>query len=139
MTSRSAPAKAWSPSAAARATATDKSRSTPGARTALDAWLGRRSALPGNDNPALLLSLQGQRLSCRAIDLTVRRLAQHADLEASAHTLRHTYLTRLVRAGNDIVLVAELAGHAGLKTTRRYSLPSAADLQAAMDALPADY
>jgi len=46
---------------------------------------------------------------------------------------------RLVRAGNDIVLVAELAGHARLETTRRYSLPSDADRQAAMDALTVDY
>ena len=53
--------------------------------------------------------------------------------------LRHTCLTRLVRAGNDIVLVAELAGHARLETTRRYSLPSDAARQAAMDALTADY
>jgi hypothetical protein len=30
---------------------------------------------------------------------------------------------------------AELAGHRRLETTRRYSLPSAADRQAAMDAL----
>jgi len=109
------------------------------ARDALGAWLSRRSTLPGSDNPALLLSLKGQRLSSRAIDLTVRRLAHVADLEASAHTLRHTCLTRLVRAGNDIVLVAELAGHARLETTRRYSLPSAADRQAAMDALTIDY
>ena len=58
---------------------------------------------------------------------------------ASAHTLRHTCLTRLVRAGNDIVLVAELAGHARLETTRRYSVPSDADRQAAMDALTVDY
>jgi site-specific recombinase XerD len=120
----------------------DRYRQVPlnsGARTALDAWLGKRSGLPGNDSTALLLSLKGQRLSSRAIDLTVRRLTQHADLEASAHTLRHTYLTRLVRAGNDIVLVAELAGHARLKTTRRYSLPSAADRQTAMDALTINY
>jgi len=109
------------------------------ARTALDAWLNRRTSLPGSDSTALLLSLKGQRLSSRAIDLTVRRLAQDADLEASAHTLRHTCLTRLVRAGNDIVLVAELAGHARLETTRRYSLPNAADRQTAMDALTIDY
>jgi len=111
----------------------------PDARDAIDAWLNRRTSLPGSDSPALLLSLKGQRLSSRAIDLTVRRLAQDADLEASAHTLRHTCLTRLVRAGNDIVLVAELAGHARLETTRRYSLPSDADRQAAMDALTIDY
>jgi hypothetical protein len=39
------------------------------------------------------------------------------------------------RTGRDLVLVAELAGHRRLETTRRYSLPSAADQQAAMDAL----
>lgn len=44
-------------------------------------------------------------------------------------------MTNLVRAGNDLVLVAELAGHRRLETTRRYSLPSAADRQAAMEAL----
>jgi integrase len=40
--------------------------------------------------------------------------------------LRHTFVTGLVRAGNDLVLVAELAGHRRLETTRRYSLPSKA-------------
>ena len=41
----------------------------------------------------------------------------------------------LERSGNDLVLVAELAGHRRLETTRRYSVPSAADWQAAMDAV----
>ncbi|MGZ6638388.1 MAG: hypothetical protein ACXVII_36690 [Solirubrobacteraceae bacterium] len=41
----------------------------------------------------------------------------------------------LERSGNDLVLVAELAGHQRLETTRRYSLPSAADRQAAIDAV----
>jgi len=108
-------------------------------RDALDAWLARRATLPHNDGPALFLSLKGQRLSARAIDLALRRLGRQADVETSAHTLRHTCLTHLVRAGNDIVLVAELAGHARLETTRRYSLPSDADRQAAMDALTVDY
>ena len=44
-------------------------------------------------------------------------------------------VTNRVRGGNDIVLVAELAGHSRLETARRYSLPSAADRQAAMDRL----
>jgi len=108
-------------------------------RDALDAWLAKRVSLPQSDGPALFLSLKGQRLSARAIDLTLRSLGQRADVTLSAHTLRHTCLTRLVRAGNDIVLVAELAGHARLETTRRYSLPSDADRQAAMDGLTVDY
>jgi integrase/recombinase XerC len=44
-------------------------------------------------------------------------------------------VTNLVRGGNDLVLVAELAGHRRLETTRRYSLPSEADRRAAMEAL----
>ena len=47
----------------------------------------------------------------------------------------HTCVTNLVRGGTDLVLVAELAGHRRLETTQRYSLPSAADRQAAMDGL----
>ena len=37
--------------------------------------------------------------------------------------------------GADVVLVAELAGHRRLDTTRRYSLPSEADRDAAVEAL----
>ncbi len=58
---------------------------------------------PASDGPALFLSLKGRRLSARAINLAVRHLGQEADVGTSAHTLRHTCLTRLVWAGNDIV------------------------------------
>jgi len=68
-------------------------------RDALDAWLARRTKLPHSDGPALFLSLKGQRLSARATDLTLRRLGNDADVELSAHTLRHTCLIRPVRAG----------------------------------------
>jgi hypothetical protein len=77
----------------------------------------------------------GLRLTPRSVDRVVRGVADRAGLELSAHVLRHTCVTNLVRAGNDLVLVAELAGHRRLETTRRYSLPSAADRQAAMEAL----
>ncbi len=65
----------------------------------------------------------------------IRARARDADLVLSAHTSRHTCLTRLVRGGADVVLVAELAGHRRLETTRRYSLPSHADRQDAMERL----
>jgi integrase/recombinase XerC len=41
----------------------------------------------------------------------------------------------MVRGGHDLVVVAELAGHRRLETTRRYSLPNDADRQAAVDSL----
>ena len=52
---------------------------------------------------------------------------------------RHTCLTGLVRRGNDLVMVAELAGHQKLETTRRYTLPSAADRQRAVEDLQIDF
>jgi integrase/recombinase XerC len=88
-----------------------------------------------NGDLALFVGRQGRRLTPRSVDRAVRGVAARAGLELSAHVLRHTCVTNLVRGGSDLVLVAELAGHRRLETTRRYSLPSAADRQAAMDGL----
>src|SRR5215217_2533234 len=107
----------------------------PTARAALDAWLTARRELVAEGERALFVGRTGSRLTARAIDLVVRKIARRTGLELSAHVLRHTCITKLVRAGNDVVLVAELAGHRRLETTRRYSLPSHADRQQAMDAL----
>jgi site-specific recombinase XerD len=104
-------------------------------RDALEAWLKVRAKGVDVGEPALFVGPQGRHLSARAVDLVIRNTARRAGLELSAHVLRHTCVTNLVRGGNDIVLVAELAGHRRLETTRRYSLPSAADRQAAMDGL----
>jgi integrase/recombinase XerC len=68
----------------------------------------------------------------------VRIVAEKAGVALSAHVLRHTCVTNLVRGGHDLVLVAELAGHRRLETTRRYSLPSEADRHAAMDSIEID-
>lgn len=102
-------------------------------RNAIDDWAQARTA--PEDIVALWLSRQGTRMSPRAIDLVIRRLAKDAGLELSAHTLRHTAVTNLIRSGADVVLVAEIAGHRRLDTTRRYSLPSAADRDAALEAI----
>lgn len=107
----------------------------PTARAALDAWLNARRETVAECEQALFVGRTGHRLTARAIDLVVRKVAGAAGLELSAHVLRHTCITKLVRAGNDVVLVAELAGHRRLETTRRYSLPSHADRQHAMDGL----
>ncbi len=104
-------------------------------RAAIDAWLKVRVERVLDGEQALFVGPRGARLTPRSIDRVVRGMAAGAGLELSAHVLRHTCVTNLVRGGNDLVLVAELAGHRRLETTRRYSLPSAADRQAAMDAL----
>lgn len=111
-------------------------------REALSGWLAERKGWPGSEEKAaLFLSRRGGRLSTRAVDLVVRKLGVEANLERplSAHALRHTCVTNLVRAGADLVLVAEIAGHRRLETTRRYSLPSAADREAAMEGIRVEH
>ncbi|GAC1347877.1 MAG: tyrosine recombinase XerC [Ktedonobacteraceae bacterium] len=109
-------------------------------REALKVWLKERNKrFSQTSDPAFFLNSKGKRLSARAIDLIIRRIGADAHLELSAHVLRHTCLTNLVRRGNDLVLVAEIAGHKRLETTRRYSLPSAEDRENAMEGLQVEY
>jgi len=114
-------------------------------RSALDEWFAARTKQlaareqAGSDGEAqptaVWLSRSGTRMGTRAIDLVIRRLAAEAGLELSAHVLRHTCVTNLIRSGADVVMVAEIAGHRRLDTTRRYSLPSQADKDAALEAV----
>jgi len=124
----------------------DASREVPlnsACRTALDDWTTERTqrlaGAQGGEEvaeaDALWLSRSGGRLTSRSIDLVLRRIAKDAGLQLSAHILRHTCVTNLIRSGADIVLVAEIAGHRRLDTTRRYSLPSEADRDAAVEAV----
>jgi integrase/recombinase XerC len=55
--------------------------------------------------------------------------------ELSPHSLRHTFCKNLIDAGVSLEKVAALAGHENLETTRRYCLPSAHDLQKAVDSV----
>lgn len=110
------------------------------ARAALDAWLAERGdRYPATDEPALFVNRWGRRLSARSISTVIRKLGQEAGLTLSPHVLRHTCFTNLVRKGHDLVLVAEIAGHKRLETTRRYSLPSEADRAAAMEDIQVEY
>jgi site-specific recombinase XerD len=107
-------------------------------RQVIDEWLEQRKEIATEGERALFVSRTGGRLSARSADRDVRLVAAGAGLELSAHTLRHTCLTGLVRRGNDL-MVAELAGHQKLETTRRYTLPSAADRQRAVEDLQIDF
>lgn len=117
----------------------DRYREVPlnsASRTVITEWLEERLQLldsKGSTTEAMWVSRLGKPLSGRSIGNVVDRLADDAGLEElSAHVLRHTFVTNLVRSGHDVVLVAELAGHRRLDTTRRYSLPSEADRAAAV-------
>ncbi len=113
----------------------------PQLHTALTGWLTERADWPGaKDSPALFLNQRGQRLSVRGAHDIVTTIAASAGLEddTTVHTLRHTFATTLVRGGTDLVIVAELLGHARLETTRGYTRPSAADRTRALELLLVD-
>jgi len=51
------------------------------------------------------------------------------------HDLRHTFATRLARAGVQAPLIAELLGHASIQTTMRYVHLQTSDTRKALEAL----
>jgi integrase len=51
------------------------------------------------------------------------------------HTFRHTFASRLVQGGSDIVTIKELLGHAEIKTTMRYAHTSRASKRKAVKVL----
>lgn len=108
-------------------------------RKAIEAWKADRTRWPirdGSHVDALWLSRLGNPLSSRAIADVVTNAGRAAGIPTlSAHTLRHTFVTRLVRNGTDPFMVADLAGHARLDTTLLYSLPTDDDRHSAVEAL----
>jgi site-specific recombinase XerD len=113
----------------------------PQLRAALSEWIAERQAWSGaGESPALFLNRRGSRLSARGAHDVITGIAANAGLEdhVTAHVLRHSFATTLVRGGTDLVIAAELLGHARLETTRVYTRPSAEDRRKAVDLLPVD-
>jgi site-specific recombinase XerD len=82
--------------------------------------------------------LQGQRgpLTERGIQARLARYAADARIEGlSPHVLRHTWCKNLADAGARLEVIAALAGHESLETTRRYVEPGQDDLAAAVERL----
>jgi len=74
------------------------------------------------DVEAVFISNQMKRISTRSI----YRIFEKFD--TNPHAARHTLLTKLVRNGNDLVTVKEIAGHSNINTTARYSKPTFEEL-----------
>ena len=107
-------------------------------RRELRAWLAERAALPGvdPDGGPLWIRRGGGSLSVRSITTIATTVMRDAGVEESAHALRHTLATRLLRERSaDLTLVADILGHADVRTTRRYTRSTIEDRRAAMQDL----
>ena len=88
--------------------------------------------------PKTVAVLQGQRgpLTERGIQARLAKYADDAKIEdLSPHVLRHTWCKNLADAGVRLEVIAALAGHESLETTRRYVEPGQNDLAAAVERL----
>ena len=95
-------------------------------------WLPTRS-VPGVDPDAgpLWIRRGGGALSVRSITTIATSVMRDAGVEESAH--RPTLATRLLRErAADLTLVADILGHADVRTTRRYTRSTIEDRRAAM-------
>lgn len=118
-----------------------KERVVPIGRVAIeviDAYLraGRPALLPskGRTPRALILNARGGRMTRQGCWLVVKAAAARAGLEASPHTLRHSFATHLIDGGADVRTVQELLGHASISTTQVYTLVSRESLRGVYDA-----
>lgn len=113
----------------------------PQLREDLSRWLAERPVWPGaHASPALFLNRRGGRLTTRGASAIIAGIAEAAALDdpATAHVLRHTCATILVRGGTDLVTVAQILGHARLETVRTYTKPTEEDHLKALELLPVD-
>jgi integrase len=88
------------------------------------------------DAPCVFTHTDGRAYSVGQVSMAVMRAAKQAQLPGvSLHTLRHTFISRLVQAGRPLPEVAALAGHRAITMTMRYAHLAPSHLRAGIQAL----
>lgn len=97
-------------------------------RKILERWLEE------NPEGPLFPNHHGRPISSRGVRHLISDYAYRAKSEGvSPHTFRHTFCKNQIDMGTPIDQVAIMAGHSSLDITKRYTAPTMADLQAAVE------
>lgn len=85
--------------------------------------------IAGND--ALFLSLQGTRITVRAVENIVKKYAKIISplKKITPHKLRSTFGTGLYRETKDIYIVADILGHKDINTTKKHYAATSDDMR----------
>ena len=105
----------------------------PATRSEMELYLkSSRRRLARPEEHALVVGDDGRRMDRHSIRDIVKKHAGLAGIEKpiAPHSLRRTFCTLLLRAGANLKVIAELAGHASLKTTVRYTKVEISELSA---------
>jgi integrase len=89
-----------------------------------------------SSSPYIFVRQNGTPYSAAAVSTAFIRTARHAGFhDVSLHTLRHTFVSRLVQAGRPLAEVAALAGHRDIRMTLRYGHLAPRNLEESIRAL----
>ena len=93
------------------------------AAAALKVWMKERALLLKQEQEALFLSKNGQRISNRSVQQRLKKWALKQGLASNAypHMLRHSFASHILESSSDLRAVQELLGHANLSTTQIYT------------------
>ncbi|MDO9592462.1 MAG: tyrosine-type recombinase/integrase [Erysipelotrichaceae bacterium] len=111
---------------------------TPNTCQALKQYLEFRACIPSRSD-RLFINSKGNPLNRNVIAKSLRNLCFQAGIDKpklTLHKLRHTCLTLLLKAGVDLPVLKELAGHKKLSTTVRYTHITQKEIRQALNKHP---
>lgn len=107
------------------------------AQEALNVWLQNRPSTEENNSAIFINTKTKKRLTVRTVQFLVKGLTTKAGVNKriTPHKFRHTFGTRLLQQGANLVDIQTLLGHASLNTTRIYTHTNPAKLEEAVSKL----